>query len=500
MDCVNAWVEEQRQKNRRRFYELLEEGRQKWTPRNIFNRCCVKWLVDGPLDDDPVDEYNPRNGCTRCSRDHPCITLGFDKNKNATTAILTHLLDPFLNYFDWLVAEGRAIRITRTKYHLDGYLRSNLTALQSYSGFDGHLIKVERGACKASDEAQTAELEERDSGTRAKKCRRLNGSIYSEKLDPDSLEKVLNIAMNERLKLDLQNDPFSLYCMRSVCKIFKEKSESIASEKMKTLNLSITPLVNGTTQYGESKLDGYDSETFDVACWDPYEGATGVVSFTKKEKVELEYHEGVYIPTDTDVATFSWDSGELEEADEYDEEEEYGCENYTYAYRGQGMRVYWHPSDVDPVKSPARVGMWGEELEPLGILVGEIRIGDNPSLGNKSRSIGRHASIEYEVLQSNETVREEEKSTGPGDDSDDDDNSRRKGTRYIRYRGTVKITQLKIDYSLLVRKHAQCLVEDLQWKHTNIEMERPLTKYEKSYKKLALLASNKKAGGWDGAI
>jgi len=60
-----AWVDEQRDSNREKFNRLLQLGKRTWTPQHVFNRCCVKWLVDGPQQYDPYgddyfDEYNPR--------------------------------------------------------------------------------------------------------------------------------------------------------------------------------------------------------------------------------------------------------------------------------------------------------------------------------------------------------------------------------------------------------------------------------------------------------
>jgi hypothetical protein len=182
------------------------------------------------------------------------------------TATLSHRLDPFLNYFDWRVAKGTAQCSSNTVYHLDGYLWHNLTAIRSYDGFGGHLIKVEQGAMDASDAAQTAVMEE--SG-RAKKRPCVN---YDDQIDRsksfDMLNEVMDIAMDARLKSDLINDPLSLYCMRSVNKYFKKLAESIASEKIKTLNLSITPLVDGKEIYEEDKIYCYDSETCHVGFWD----------------------------------------------------------------------------------------------------------------------------------------------------------------------------------------------------------------------------------------
>ena len=499
MDDVYAWVEEQRDINRRKFAQLLEQGRQIWTPRNVFNTCCVKWLIDGRRSSDAyLDEYNPRNGCSSCNRHHPVITLGFDCESNSTTATLSHPLDPFLNYFDKLVAEGKAQRCTSTVYKLDGYLRPNYTALESYSGFGRHLIKIEDGAMDVSDALQTTAIEE---GERAKKRPRVNSNGVDEddqKMPPDMTREVMDVVMNERLNADLQNDPLSLYCMRSVNKLFKNMAESIAAEKIKTLTLSITPLVNGKERYGEgmSKIDGYDSETFDVGCWDADEGPADVVCYEKKEQVSLEYREdGNYYPTDASAsaATFNWDSGELNYAEEPDdpnssEEAEYS----TYAYRGQKISVYWHPGSEDPVKPKTRAEldvMTGRIIERRGpgILVAETYLGRTPNAGNMTKT-SRYMSIDYEVIESNASEREE---VDDDDDDGDDDsyNSSDRRRLFIRYSGTVRITKISVDYRLLVEEHARRVRAELHQKHLNIKKERPLTQCEKDYEKFVASAS-----------
>lgn len=151
MHDVYAWVDEQRETNQREFNRLLAQGRQLWTPTQIFNTCCVKWLVDGnDRGYDPWggrDEYSPRNGCDgrRCNRAHPCIRLSFDTANKQTVATMSHRLDPFVNCLNNLVEEERAWPHSATVYHLNGYLRANETALREYDGFGRHLIKVERG-------------------------------------------------------------------------------------------------------------------------------------------------------------------------------------------------------------------------------------------------------------------------------------------------------------------------------------------------------------------
>ena len=75
---------------------------------------AVQWIIDCPLNRNP----SPRNGCDghRCGRAHPCITLQFDLNQNATIAHLSHALDPFVQYFE-ILAVGRGLAKTQFDRH-----------------------------------------------------------------------------------------------------------------------------------------------------------------------------------------------------------------------------------------------------------------------------------------------------------------------------------------------------------------------------------------------
>ena len=58
---------------------------------------------------------------------------------------------------------------------------------------------------------------------RAKKRPRVKSGVDEDdqKMPPDMTREVMDVVMNERLNVDLQNDPLSLYCMRSVSKLFR---------------------------------------------------------------------------------------------------------------------------------------------------------------------------------------------------------------------------------------------------------------------------------------
>lgn len=520
MDEVYAWVEDQRAANQVSFRRLLEQGRRKWTPTGIMNRCCVKWLMDGSrqfdqYDDFIFDEYNVRAGCEgqrKCKREHPCVMLGYDTNSRATIATLSHKLDPFLNYFDGLVAEGKAAKLPHSVYSIDGYLRPNLTALKSHNGFGNHLISIEKGALDASDKMQMEELETKESVTKkprtipptfmpdskpaavkagndnSTKSEFSDDDVWTEedfaKIDQavaneqaahriaDMFDEVMTIVLNERLQNDLENDFVSLYAMRGTCKTMEKMAESIASHKLKTLDLYVTPLVNGMEQYGEWKIDGYDSESWD-AMWQMWGEPTDVYRYDKRAKVKLAFDENGengpgYYPTDDVASTFSWNSGPLS-LDAEEEEDQSRSDSADYAYRGQLMRLHWHPTNSDPVKGRERGGMYGEGKPSLGIRLASFFILGNPTSAGAVSKTQNDTTIDYEVLECN---------TSRTEDGTDDEIE-----QSIEYSGKIRIAKIKVDFGVLVREHALKIKRDLGSRYASIQKERPLTQAEKECEK-----------------
>lgn len=138
MDEVFAWVADQRDRNRSGFYRFLEQQRNRWMPNHVFNRCCVKWLVDGNYTwDEFQDEYSFCNGCQgNCGREHPRIVLDFDVARKVTTATLSHPeLAPFQRYFQECVNQETAWVRDRSSYELNGFIRENQTKLRTQQYF-----------------------------------------------------------------------------------------------------------------------------------------------------------------------------------------------------------------------------------------------------------------------------------------------------------------------------------------------------------------------------
>ena len=491
MDEVYAWVDDEREKRRREFFQLLDRGRDIWTPRHIFDRCCVKWLIHGSIQ--PNDEYggfygspfDPPKGCNGCSRDHPCITLRYDATTKSTIAHLSHRLDPFLHYMNGLALKEEAWPHSASEYKIDGYLRPNLTDLRSHYGFGGHLVKVEDSELGASDAAQLEEEEEKEANERAAKRPRKTEEGEEEDLNTEGLSAAaMDVVMKHRLIFEVQDDPLTLFCLRQVSKSFKKFAESVASAKVKTLNITVTPLVNGMQRFGDGKFDGYDSETFRSDCFG-FEEDANVAEYTKREKILLDFQpsetgDSGYKPTSIDAATIAWDSGVLDrDPDPEDEDWSDYAENADCAYCDQMLRVYWHPKDADPVKSPVHTTYYREQ-KSFGVLIAEFPLGSRYRAGVKNISHSGVA-VSFDVLENNISETEEV--------DEEDENGERRVWRYIQYSGRIKLISVKVDFSVLVRLHAFQVMRELHREYERIKKERPLTTTESEYLKFVGIAS-----------
>ena len=106
------------------------------------------------------------------------------------------------------------------------------------------------------------------------------------------MENAINIILKHRY---LQHDHVTLFCMRPVCKLFKNIAISAALERIKTADLTVTPLVNGTMYYGGAGMDdGYDTETYRHD--NDSNGDPSVVMYAKKGNVQ----EGGHYPVSTE--------------------------------------------------------------------------------------------------------------------------------------------------------------------------------------------------------
>jgi hypothetical protein len=202
-DEAMAYGYEREMEVHQQWNRFVRRQKKVWSPADIFDRCCVKWLVYGKEDcaDDAFydpfeDELNDGNivgkGCDYCELDHPAIALSFDKKLPETcVAVLSHPLKPFVTYMEKRVAEKTAIELKHGTYRLDGNLQKNLRALQKWEGFGKHLV-----TCKKSDLAASAETQKAKSKSR--KCDLLAGPAKAQKVEIKEALKRKFVASDDR--------------------------------------------------------------------------------------------------------------------------------------------------------------------------------------------------------------------------------------------------------------------------------------------------------------
>jgi hypothetical protein len=186
------------------YQTFISQQRQIWTPNDVFEKCCPHFLVGGDLNDggDQNNQeglkdatYSCHGGCQKA---HPTITLFYDTNKSKTVAILSHRLNPFLEYLQNRVDEGTATYKTPYFYELKGFIRENINFAGKHQILFGrHLVKIAIGALRDSDQVHNRLLEENH---------RQNNHARS---NFEQLEEVLHICRLHRLSDDL--DVLSLH-------------------------------------------------------------------------------------------------------------------------------------------------------------------------------------------------------------------------------------------------------------------------------------------------
>lgn len=180
------------------------------------------------------------------------------------------------------------------------------------------------------------------------------------------------------------------------------------------------------------------------------------------------------------------------QAEEYEEDEDREqADCAEYAYRGQMLRVYWHPSHADPVQAPKHTDFYGQTLPSLGVRIAEFSLIQSDR-GNQFESNKGGVTIDYEVLESNAVKTEdaeEEEEVSDYEDDDEAEDSLEHTKKYIQYSGKVKLIKMNVDFGVLVRAQARKVMGELDRKHSIIQEERPLTASEKEYKQLVIVAS-----------
>jgi hypothetical protein len=512
---LNDWkrmLEEGRRRhhNERQDYEaFVAKQRSIWTPPDLFEKCCPRWLAGGDMNcrSDHQQrrhhhtQFSPnRNGRSPgvvysaldddfyvdssfvrlkdgnwtcpggCHKIHPTITLYFEcgvgglsskgqhhriKGDHKTVAILSSRLDPFTAYFDSRVADGSAVCKTPFYYELDGFLRENLHQLRQQRHFGSHLIEVAMGAMGQSDNAQRQHLED---DYRSNRLHRTTRTF-------DRLEEVLEICRLHRLSEDL--DVMSIYCMQRTSNTFRKIATPIAEERMRMCQLVVTPLVDGYYVAGYSVFRRSDPDRPTVLEREHgrlVEYALGPQIVLKQDetdrgKFEPERKNGTGIGTahgsSEDLSTndtFSWACEELSFANLEREWGDIGVHEYV----GQKVLVQWRRTDVDVVDSGTKSSLPELTIYDLGITFrGHKRQGPFPMAYLSSLFSFQLLVDEMEATQVDDVT--------------------------VSFRGSATILSCQMDFRFLVAEYARSLEPYMKAKQQQIERTRPLLRRELAF-------------------
>ncbi|KAL3923850.1 MAG: hypothetical protein SGILL_001409 [Bacillariaceae sp.] len=356
--------------NPRHYERFLAEQGQRWTPPELFEKCCPQFLAGGSQQERRKDGTYSCQGS--CHKAHPTITLFFDTKEVQTIAILSHRLDPFVEYLDSRVKDGTAFCKTPFYYELKGFIRENMAIMSQQSSegrgqhhfFGSHLVKVALGALAESDTAQRNLLEENHR----------NQHHTKQPTCPSKLEQVLTICRMHRLGEDL--DVMSIHCMQQTSRAFRRVTSPMVTERIKSCQLEAVPLVDGYFISGYSAMRRRRPQDLDTPGQPPRKNTVAIrdegrlVQYAKCPPILLCQNEqdlnedslqdGHFVPS-----THSQKAVPVCFFNEQRRDEELGefwwcCEELSYAnlerewgdiavseYCGQKLQVHWKRGKAD---------------------------------------------------------------------------------------------------------------------------------------------------------
>jgi len=273
---LSEWMQKKQEEADKKMARLETEIKETWTPPSILEDCCMLWLKDGPEILGIQGQGN--KGCSGgCGKDHPRITLDFDDNKKKAVAVISHELDPFLNYFDELCRQGKAKNVEAKqkdkskRYLLSGFLQAFSDDVKT-SNLPDHLVKIPATALAASQRAHQRQME-LDEEQRESKRRKLRGK--TDYTNNSLLEAVLEVCWNHGTLLE-HIDVAETAWMRLTSKTLAKFAARMARARMDKIVFSYRLRNNLGTYSGGDHLilwrgSGLNSEsprleTFDRDC------------------------------------------------------------------------------------------------------------------------------------------------------------------------------------------------------------------------------------------
>lgn len=123
---LSEWMEGQRAQAEQALEAMKETQRSVWTPPELYDTCCPKWIAHGPemgVTNRQIQAgvASSSRGCNGgCGKEHPRIMLQWRGKK--THATLSDALDPFVNYMEDLCQRGLAAKERPLVYAIDCFI------------------------------------------------------------------------------------------------------------------------------------------------------------------------------------------------------------------------------------------------------------------------------------------------------------------------------------------------------------------------------------------
>lgn len=477
-----------------RYQAFLESQKEIWTPPELFEKCCPRFLAGGNqrqlsqyMDNGDrqgnVEEfqsirlkdgtYTCKGGCHKA---HPTITLFFDAEQNQTIAILSHRLDPFLQYLQHRVNEGTAVCKTPYYYELKGFVRENWNhAREHHNLFGRHLVKVATGALNESDNVQRAILEQQH--RQRLQRQHAGGQSFSF----DQLEEVLNICSLYRLSDDL--DVLSIEAMRQTSRMFRKVAIPMAQQRLKDTELVVTPMVDGfyvagysvfrrsnparrtVTEREQGRQVEYAVVRPSISCrppkrkrslqhkLPPQESEQLVVRFIPYTNKQQGASPAAGMDSKSSVGEFSWGCEELSFANLEREWGDIGVTEYT----GQKVIVHWRRNIadiVDDARLPVVQNRAGTDVP-----IFDLRISSATQEAKKKVFSTSGFSLTLDLTKM---------TTTQVDDVT------------VLFEGSAKILECAASFDFLVKSYARCFEPALRSRYEQIQKTRPLLRHERS--------------------
>lgn len=466
MTELSEWMEKRREESDAESAVLEAEQRKIWTPANIFETCCVRWLADGA----EVLGYRDRDGrgCSGgCGKAHPRVALDFRGGR--AVAVLSHELDPFVRYFDDLCDRGLARRSpdddapSGRRYHLKGFLHTHADELKISSSFGTHLVKVSASALAASKRSHERQMECEEMEREAKRCK-----TRGPPADSDLLESALEVCYNHSLLNHL--DLAEIAWMRLSCKTMAKVAARMASSRLQQIRLSYSVLVDGRLQFQEQNS------------WRTNERDEGCISVSSNSNTDRLVKKYKVISSRLPLSFRCLDGkkpGNFVPKEAKDFEIRLDCdpsaieiqnENSACKCQGHLIRVYLEgtPTDAATGRLTEEDCLFSDQLEiarhrihPRSAQVGVIR---------------HEPKFSYEVT----SVQDD----GPTDAS-------------VQRRGTFRLQAINFDFNDLLGIYVRKKLPLAKRRMQEIKQKRPVTRSEKRYvKALAEAARESPGSSW----